>query len=165
MSIDLAGKDRVGCNAEGDEWKCLSFGKDSALNLVYSGGATLEHLFKLLPPVGDLADAHKVTGRAARCGEIQPSAELLLAITLFAGTDVNRGAEDIAPTSLCVDDETGLLLSLRAPVPGSDNAVEITTSEARSATEQDFIPPAVVQPAPHVGIDDIEIDEDCCDGS
>ena len=164
-TIDLAGKDRIACEPRDDAWQCVSFGEDSALNLADPGGRTFENLLDLLPAANELPQARTVTGRSARCGDIQPSDELLLAITLFAGTDVNRGADDIEPTSLCVDEESDLLLSLRTPVPGKDGVVEITTTDVRPATDEHFAPPAVVQQAPHVDIDDLELDEECCDGS
>ncbi len=159
-TIDLAGQDRISCERQGEEWQCLSFTEDSALNLVYPGARTFESVLELLPPADELAEARTVTGRAARCGEIQPSDDLLYAISLFDGTDVNRGADHIPPTSLCVEERSGLLLSLRTPVPGKDGAVEITTTEARPATKEDFTPPAVVQQAPDVDLDDFVLDEE-----
>ncbi len=147
-TIDLAGKDRIACKRQDDNWQCISFGEDPMMNLMHPGARTFENLLALLPPAAELAEARTVTSRAARCGEIQPSSDLLRAITFFGGTDVNRGAENIPLTSLCLDEESGLLLSLRTPVPGKGSPVEITTTEARPATEEDFTPPAEVNKAP-----------------
>lgn len=164
ITIDIAGEDPVGCWLEDEGWECLSFNDGSTLGSLSELG-TFQTVLDELPPTDHLDEALTVTGRAARCGEIQPSDELLLAITSFSGTDVNRGAEDIEPTTLCIDEGSGLPLSLRTPVPAKDGAVEITSTEARPATDADFTPPAVVIPNADIDLDGAQLDQDCCDGS